>query len=450
MSRHNVLLVVADSLRARSTSVLGYRRETTPFLDAFAEEATVYTQARSPSNWTVPSHVSMFTGHEAHEHGVDHTARLDAGHTIFEELAAAGYDTGLFSDNPFLTDHESGLDDVFQTAVGSPEQYDSAYETNGSLGDWPNGFWYADRTLEWVDDRESEWAACINLMDTHRPYEPLAEYDEWSDERSRDMQESMGFKWHWEFLSGNLSLGFASILEQIYDGAVRQADAIFETLIRGLDERGVLDDTLVVFVGDHGEGFGEPTAIPEEPPAVSHRIGTHDTMYHAPLVVRAPGQREGHRVTDLATLSRFPDAVRAMALGDGNADGPAFASPNGTVVASQAPIGPAMREEAERVCGDAAPFAKHARLVYHDRPGDEVRKRAAWGDSAHESVIKGCGGTAEDSDIDATVVRNHFDSERYADVDIATPLDGYTEFEDASETQFAGDLDDRLEALGYK
>jgi hypothetical protein len=243
MSRHNVLLVVADSLRARNTSALGYRRATTPFLDAFAEEATVYTQARSPSNWTVPSHVSTFTGHEVHEHGVDHTAKLDAGHTIFEELAGAGYDTALFSDNPFLTDHESGLDEVFQTAVGSPEQYDSAYETNGSLGDWPNGFWYADRTLEWIDSRESEWAACINLMDTHRPYEPLAEYDQWSDERSRELQESMGYKWHWEFLSGNLSLGFAGILEQIYDGAVRQADAIFESLIRGLDERGVLDDT---------------------------------------------------------------------------------------------------------------------------------------------------------------------------------------------------------------
>ena len=109
-----------------------------------------------------------------------------------------------------------------------------------------------------------------------------------------------------------------------------------------------------------------------------------------------------------------------------------------------------MCEEAERICGDAAPFAKHARVVYHDRPGDEVRKRAAWGDSAHESVIKGCGGTVEDRDIDAAVVRNHFDSDRYADVAIATPLDGYTEFEDASDTQFAGDLDDRLEALGYK
>lgn len=450
MSRHNVLFVVADSLRARNASVLGYRRQTTPFLDAFADEATVYTQARSPSNWTVPSHVSMFTGHAVHEHGVDHTQKLDPGHTVFEALAARGYETGLFSDNPFLTDHESGLDEAFQTTRGSPDGFDPSYETNGSLGDWPNGFWYADRTLEWVDDRDGAWAACVNLMDTHRPYEPLDEYDRWSDDRSRDLQESMGYKWHWEFLSGDLSLGFARILEQIYDGAVRQADAIFEALVRGLDERGVLDDTLVVFAGDHGEGFGEPTAIPSEPPAVSHRIGTHDALYHVPLVVRAPGQREGRRVTDLATLMRFPDAVRALALGEGRADGPAFVPADGTAVASQAPIGDAMREEAERVCGDAAPFAKHARIVYRDRPGDEVRRAAAWGDDARESVVRGCGGTADDSDIDASEIRAVFESDRFSTVDVATPLSDYSEFEDASDTQFTADLDERLEALGYR
>jgi arylsulfatase A-like enzyme len=89
----NVLFVVADSLRAANTSLLGYRRETTPFLSEFAAESTVYTQARAPSNWTVPSHVSMFTGTDAAAHGFEITERLTEGHTIWEELAAAGYGT---------------------------------------------------------------------------------------------------------------------------------------------------------------------------------------------------------------------------------------------------------------------------------------------------------------------------------------------------------------------
>lgn len=445
----NVLLVVADSLRARNVSALGYRRETTPFLSEFSQEATVYTQARSPSNWTVPSHVGLFTGYETPEHGLDHTTRLDPGHTIFEELAADhGYDTGLFSDNPFLTDHECGLDAPFEHVQGSPESFPAAYETNGSLGSWPNGFWYAERTLEWVRERTGPWAACVNLMDTHRPYEPLAEYDRWSDDRVRALQETMGYKWHWEFLSGNLSLGFAALLESIYDGAVRQVDAIFERLVAGLDEQGVLDDTLVVFCGDHGEGFGEPTAHDAEPPAVSHRIGTHEVMYHVPLVVRAPGQRRGRRVYDLAGLTPFPDVVRRYATGERHVDGPGFAASDGRLVAAQTPIGPMMREEGERICGDVTPFVAHARLLYTDRPGDEVEKQAAWGDDAYWSLVRGRRETTDRSPVDADDVFAAFDAmER---VDVGTALDEYTEFEDASDPEFASDLDDRLEALGYK
>ncbi len=356
---------------------------------------------------------------------------------------------GVFSDDPFVTDHESGLDDVFQTAVGSPEQYDSAYETNGSLGDWPNGFWYADRTLEWVDDRESEWAACINrwipTASTNRSSSTTnGATSAPANTRSRWTPSSTG-----TFSRGSISTRLIQPLEQIYDGAVRQADAIFETLIRGLDEQGVLEDTLVVFVGDHGEGFGEPTAIPEEPPAVSHRIGTHDSMYHVPLVVRAPGQREGHRITDLATLSRFPDAVRAMALGDGNADGPAFASPNGT---SSRHRPPSARQCARRPNGSwrRCPDRKTCSPGLPRPARRRGPKTGGVGRQCPRIRHRRRGGTVEDRDIDAAVVRNHFDSDRYADVAIATPLDGYTEFEDASDTQFAGDLDDRLEALGYK
>jgi arylsulfatase/arylsulfatase A len=443
----NVLLVVADSLRARNVSALGYRRETTPFLDSFASEATVYTQARSPSNWTVPSHVSLFTGYEVGEHGLDHTTELDPGHTVFEELAADhGYDTGLFSDNPFLTEHESGLDRPFEHVRGTPDSFDAAYETNGSLGDWPNGFWYADRTLEWIGEREGPWAACVNLMDTHRPYEPLAEYDRWSDDRVRGLQEAMGFKWHWEFLSGNLSLGFAKLLETIYDGAVRQVDAIFERLMAGLDEQGVLDETLVVFCGDHGEGFGEPTAHPNEPPAVSHRIGTHDVLYHVPLVVRAPGQRQGRVVHDLAGLTPFPAVVRSYATGERRVDGPGFA--RAELLASQAPIGPMMREEAERVCGDAEPFARHARLRYTDRPGDEVDKYAAWGEDGYRSLIRGRRESTDETPVDPEPVFEAFDAR--SPVEIGTPLESFTEFEGDSDTQFADELDARLEALGYK
>lgn len=450
MTDTNVLLVVADSLRAANTSLLGYRRETTPFLEDFAAEATVYTQARSPSNWTVPSHVTTFTGHEAAAHEFEITDRLQLGHTIWETLADRGYDTGLFSDNPFLTAHESGLDRPFEHAEGTPDEWDPAYDTGGNLGEWPNGFHYAERLLEWTGERDGPWAACVNLMDTHRPYEPVAEYDEWSDDSVRALQEEMGYKWHWEFFAGNLSLGFAQLLETIYDGAIRQADAIFERIVAGLAERDELDDTLVVFTSDHGEGLGEPTALAAEPPAVSHRLGTHDELFHVPLVVRAPGQRAGRRVHDLATLSRFPDVVRALALDERPVDGGAFVADEGRAVASQRPITAAMREEAERICGSAAPYAKRTDVVYDDRPGDRVLKRARWGPDAYETLRRGRREAEDRGEIDADAVLAARDEVVGEAVTLGDPLDEIAEFADASDNEFADDLEDRLDALGYR
>jgi len=194
-------------------------------------------------------------------------------------------------------------------------------------------------------------------------------------------------------------------------------------------------------------GFGEETALASEPPAVSHRIGTHDAMYHVPLVVRWPGQRAGRRVTDLATLSRFPDAVRAVRSGE-TGDDPAFVVPDGVGVSAQAPIGPAMREAGDRVCGDAAPFAKHARIVYRNEPGDAVRKVATWGEEAYETRRKGLDGTSDDTDVGPEDVRQVFD--RFESVSVGSKLDDVTEFEDASKLAFGDDLDDRLEALGYR
>ena len=58
----NIVLIVLDTLRADRMSCYGYERETTPFIDAFAEDATLFERAIVPGQWTIPSHASIFTG----------------------------------------------------------------------------------------------------------------------------------------------------------------------------------------------------------------------------------------------------------------------------------------------------------------------------------------------------------------------------------------------------
>ena len=105
----NVLLIILDSVRARNLSLYGHLNETTPFLESFAEEATVYTNARSPSIGSRPSHASLFTGYHAAETGISGSRKLKRGTTIWEELRDDGYETAVFSDNPFLRSNRYGF-----------------------------------------------------------------------------------------------------------------------------------------------------------------------------------------------------------------------------------------------------------------------------------------------------------------------------------------------------
>ena len=69
----NLLFIVLDTLRADHMSLYGYNRPTTPELDAWSKEGITFDMARSAAPWTLPSHVTMFTGLWPSQHG----ARVD-------------------------------------------------------------------------------------------------------------------------------------------------------------------------------------------------------------------------------------------------------------------------------------------------------------------------------------------------------------------------------------
>ncbi|MDX1650229.1 MAG: sulfatase-like hydrolase/transferase, partial [Myxococcota bacterium] len=65
----DVVVVVLDTVRARSSSAYGYGRATMPTLEALAREGTLFLDATSPSTWSLPSHASLFTGRYPTGHG---------------------------------------------------------------------------------------------------------------------------------------------------------------------------------------------------------------------------------------------------------------------------------------------------------------------------------------------------------------------------------------------
>jgi arylsulfatase A len=410
----------------------GAARETTPFLSALAKESVTYTQARAPSNWSLPSHVSLFTGLEAHEHKVTVHDGLSSGNTVFEELSEDGYATGVFSENGFLTGHEVGIRDCFETVVSAPDTFEGRYNTT-SINPGPDGFHYADQLLEWTARRDHPWAACLNLMDAHRPFEPRIEYDRWGDERARNLQYALDTRWEWTFHGGDRPYWQLAGLESLHDGGIRQTDAVLEMTIRGLQEQGRLDETLVVVCGDHGDGFGEPGHISGEPPAVSHIIPMHEELLHVPLVVRPPGGTDRERIHDLAALTQFPSVVREHVRGDPVEHG--FATER--VLAKKQPVTADLRDRFERHCDAVDTYLAPSRAVYTNTENKAVKKRYHWGEKGLTELIH-CAGAVETLDhSDPPEIDSEFGGD---EAGIREPLEG---------AQATDEVKDQLAAIGY-
>jgi arylsulfatase A-like enzyme len=476
----NILLIVMDSVRAANTSLHGHEHETTPYLEELAEEAVVYEQARSPGTWSLPSHTSMFTGYHVVEHGITRARhQLEPGHTIFEELRDDhDYATGVFSENTWITDMPVGLQRAFETVEGArnlpyPDSMDPtnfvlsegqgqylqylkrclSHEhpvrsmTNGVFSklawDYPQllpdqmksstpASVYGGLFLDWQADRTGPWAACVNFMDAHLPYQPDEEYDLWGGKRLRRLQDGMDDQ-VWEFNGGQRPWWQRKALEGLYDGTVRQIDAQVQCIVEALRERGVLDDTLVVITSDHGEGFGEPSRIRPDARVAAHGAGIHEALCHVPLVVHPIDAAGGKRIAEPASLTQFPTVVRQALRGDSVMDG--FV-PSRHVVVSSHGLEEPMEERALRYTDNLYRFNGDCRAVY-ERGGDLVQKYLSWRDRRCRVDIGDVRASWRVSDIDDGRV----DEEFAATEDLGVRRDAS---EDVDET-----TQQRLKDLGY-
>lgn len=135
-----VVLAVLDTVRADHTSLCGYRRKTTPYLESLKERGAVHScRAYTPGDWSLPTHASYFTGVSVARHGAHyaHDAKDENGErirslyvyplredvrTLAEDMRDRGYQTVLVSDNGLLG--EAGLQRGFSVVATRPRKHD--------------------------------------------------------------------------------------------------------------------------------------------------------------------------------------------------------------------------------------------------------------------------------------------------------------------------------------
>jgi arylsulfatase A-like enzyme len=307
----NVLLITLDTVRADHVSVYGYRRDTTPNLRRLATTcATVYSRAIASSNWTLPSHASLFTGQTPRRHGAVSTARLfpiaSTSSTLAELLAARGYRTAGIAANWALLAPAFGfgrgfssyecleLED-FWTLSGKAyllrERVRALTARLASPFHRHRQFAPADevnaRAIPFLGAASRDrrpFFLFLNYMDAHAPYLPPAPFDSrfGRPERALDWPEYQRVRdavTHGH--ERRLTAREAADLTDQYDGAITYLDDRIEVLLRTLKSLGLFDDTLIVITSDHGEAFGESSVV-------GHGVSLFQHQVHVPLIVKYP------------------------------------------------------------------------------------------------------------------------------------------------------------------
>lgn len=274
-----VVLYLVDTLRADRLGIYGHAAPTSPRLDALAREALVFEDAWAQASWTRPATASILTGLHPTSHGADRedAALAEDRVTLAEILTARGYRCGAFVAN-HLVGGRFGFDQGFETwNGGDPALYGAPAAELGR------------RALEWLDTGSGPFLLYVHTMEPHSPYDPPPEamapfaLDDYDGDRDTRALLRLG-------QLGQLSPAGLRFLEARYAGEIRENDRAFGALLDGLDERGLLDTTLVVFVSDHGEELLDHGGT-------EHAKTLYQELVRVPLVVRLPGAaRRGARV----------------------------------------------------------------------------------------------------------------------------------------------------------
>ncbi len=321
------MLFVVDTLRADHLGVHGYQRPTSPEIDAFAADSIRFSQALAPSPWTLPSLATLMTSLYPAVHGANKRSRLGELDWLFEP--------GSFRPTRALHASRTRMAELLQAqgfaTLGLVQgAYPSAvfgfakgvdrYDENAS----PGVRFDVEEALHWLDSEKPErFFVYIHVKEVHSPYSPndirvtvnhrrsavsTQQYRAGAKEE-RERFEQIDFDPGYAGrVDGSLkslqrmkkqlpkqAAGDIYHLVALYDRGIRYVDHWFGALIGGLRERGLLNETVVLFTSDHGEEFLEHGGL-------EHGHTYYEEMLRVPLILRIPGQAHGTVIDDAVGL----------------------------------------------------------------------------------------------------------------------------------------------------
>jgi choline-sulfatase len=322
----NILFILTDQQRPDSLGAYGATLPATPNLDALAAESVVFDNCYVQNPLCCPSRYSILTGRYPHAHGV--ISNWYAPHpwetSFAHRLSRAGYRTGAIGKMHLTPWHDLfGFDGrIIAEAkfhVSCPDDYARFLEKHG----WSRAKLYDVGTEQYVQDctavkskvpedlhvdgfvgraaceyvRRAEEPFClmVGFLGPHNPYDPPAPFDAMftdADLPARNMAEGevqrkpreaydyINNNLKWPFKTDELTERQLRLVWAYYLGCCAHIDARVGRIIEALKERGLYEDTVILFTSDHGDLLGDHGLV--------YKQCFYEQSVRAPLIWHAP------------------------------------------------------------------------------------------------------------------------------------------------------------------
>lgn len=322
------VVIVLDSVRADHTSLHGYARDTTPAWAALGRDGRVFRRAYSTSSWTLPAHVSMFSGRDLPDHRVlGPTDRIGEDYPLLAEVFQKnGFTTAAFTGGGFV-DAQFGFHRGFQVYSNRPGGVflmDSAERVLRHFKSFADQHWGEDLFV------------FLHTYQAHAPYKFPSRFKPALNPGLKSNLLGPG-----NFLGGQKTACFRELaaadrreLIDLYDTAIYYADQALAGGVAGyLKEKGAYDEATIAVVSDHGEEFYDHGSW-------EHGHSLYGELIRIPMVIKFPHGRRRGPDDGLTSIADLPSLLLQAAGLDAPPD-----------------FAPALRREPKRVLAAALPVS---------------------------------------------------------------------------------------------
>lgn len=324
-NKPNVLWICTDQQRYDTIGALGYDYVRTPNIDRLMHEGVAFTHAFCQSPICTPSRASFLTGmYPSSVHGCSNGNDYwdDGAPLVTKILADAGYDCGL-AGKLHLAGAAGRIEPrgedgyrVFHWSHDSRDQWPEGHAYAdwlkakgydlGELREDPGGIapelhqthWAADMAIDFMnEEREGPWLMSVNVFDPHSPFDPPREYlDRYDVDQMPPMllrESDAGLHEELGKVDGGgvITREKTKEVQAAYYAMIELIDDNVGRMMNALEETGQRENTIVIFMSDHGELLGDHGLV-------GKGCRFYECLVRVPLIVSWPGHFEAGLVRD--------------------------------------------------------------------------------------------------------------------------------------------------------